>query len=96
LSSASVIDSDCLPTVHPGVYASVLDDDRVLYDARVGQGFILNATGAHIWSLCDGTRTVAAIAEEIVTTYQIAYDQALADVWELVGELETAGLLSNS
>ncbi len=70
-----------------------LDDELVLTDAQSGQTYTLNATGARIWSLCDGTRTEAALARAIAVTYGIEYDLARSDVSNLLTSLREAGLL---
>lgn len=40
---------------------------------------VLNGTGADIVSLCDGSRTVAAIVDELRTSYEHPVDDALRD-----------------
>jgi len=84
------------PAAGPNVSAYPLDDDLVVYDADTRQGFILNGTAAQIWELSDGSRTPTELAEEVARAYGVEYAQALADVEELLVELEGAGLLAGS
>lgn len=70
-----------------------LDDDLVVYDPKSGQSFVLNQTGSTIWSLCDGERSHLKIAEELSAHFSISFEQALADVRDLLDELQDADLL---
>jgi len=81
------------PTPDPAVAAYPVDDELVLYDPRQGQGFVLNPTAARIWSLCDGSRTVAAVAAELAAAYALGDEQALSDVCACLEDLRRAGLL---
>jgi hypothetical protein len=56
---------------------------------------MLNTTGAAVWTLCDGARTVDEIASFIQAhTAGATLDQVRADVQALLGELGGAGLLA--
>jgi PqqD family protein of HPr-rel-A system len=83
-----------VPVAAAQVTAVGLDDDLVLYDARTTQAHVLNASAARIWQLCDGSRTLAVVIQELSTAYGIEYAQAEADVNELVASLQSAGLLT--
>ena len=45
-----------------GVVTEQVDGETLLYVGATHQALSLNASAARIWSLCDGERTVAAIA----------------------------------
>ena len=83
------------PTPRADVAAYPVDDEIVLYDTAHGQGFVLNPTAARIWTLCDGWRTTAAIAQVVATTYALSYEQALTDVCECLEHLGRAGLVTS-
>lgn len=85
--------TDAPLAVAPSVTAYALDDELVLYSPADGQAYVLNHTAARVWRLLDGTRSAEAIAREIATAYGEPYEQVLADVHELVGQLRAAGLL---
>jgi PqqD family protein of HPr-rel-A system len=76
------------------VTACELDEDLVVYEPRTGQAFVLNASAAQIWALCDGDRSVAGIAEAMASRYQLDRRQALADVRACVEDLVRAGVLA--
>lgn len=82
------------PTPHPEVSAFPLDDELVLFDGRTGEAHVLNRTGAHIWGLCDGTRTVAQVARGTASRFGVSFRQALGDTRELLGELAHADLIA--
>jgi Coenzyme PQQ synthesis protein D (PqqD) len=46
-----------------GVIVSELDDELVLYDSASGVACRLNSSAALVWHNCDGTRTIADLAE---------------------------------
>jgi hypothetical protein len=57
---------------------------------------MLNPTGAAVWALRDGTRTVDDIAAFVhAHTSGAALDQVCGDVDSLLGELVRAGLLGS-
>jgi PqqD family protein of HPr-rel-A system len=82
-----------MPRVRREVAIYPLDDDLVLYSAHRGESFVLNRTGALIWSCCDGRHPLAAIARRLAHTYGIHRRQALQDVRALVSRLHQAGLV---
>jgi PqqD family protein of HPr-rel-A system len=83
-----------LPFPASSVSSYPLDDELVLYTQTDGQAYILNHTAARVWHLLDGTRTEAAVAQEIAETYGEEYDDVLGDVRELLGHLRAVGLLA--
>ncbi|MBV9598308.1 MAG: HPr-rel-A system PqqD family peptide chaperone [Chloroflexi bacterium] len=83
------------PTHRADVAVYPVDDELVVYDSRDGQGCVLNCTAARIWTLCDGSRTTAAVAEVMATTYALEYEEALTDVCACLEQLRHAGLLTN-
>lgn len=82
------------PLPHPDVTVFPLDDDLVIYQVKTGHSFVLNQTGRLIWSWCDGTRTVAELAQDASTACHITLEQAQADVTELIDDLTRNGLIS--
>jgi len=82
------------PAACSEVTAYPVDDELVLYDPRSNQAFVLNPTAAQIWTLCDGSRTVAALTETLAAAYALAYEEALTDVRECLEHLRHDGLLA--
>ena len=46
-----------------------------------------------VWDLCDGTRTVAQVADAICSEYDVPPDTALDDTGALLENLAGAGLV---
>lgn len=86
--------SEARPMALPSVSSYPLDDELVLYTSTDGQAYVLNHTAARVWRLLDGTRTEDTVAREVAETYGEEYEQVLTDVRELVGHLQTVGLLT--
>ena len=81
------------PRRSSAVMSEPLDDDLVIYDELSGKSYVLNMTGQRIWSLCDGTRTEATLAQAVAADFGIGYPRACGDVAELVAQLSDAKLL---
>ena len=82
------------PRARAEVSAVPLDDELVLYDPHTLEAFVLNPTAARIWTLCDGSRSAAAIAKELSTLYGLGRQQTLEDVCEFIDDMRRAGLLA--
>ncbi|HUX88898.1 MAG TPA: PqqD family peptide modification chaperone [Chloroflexota bacterium] len=89
----TMLDWRARPEPHRDLTISELDGETVLYDQGSGQVHQLNPTATRIWSLCDGTRSIDAIARSIADAYAITLEQARADVGELIARLSAANLL---
>jgi len=55
--------------------------------------FTVNAVAAHIWQRLDGKRTLAAIRDSVLETFEVERERAEADIQEFVAELVEAGLI---
>ncbi len=71
-----------------------VDGDSVLLDIDSGEYFSLNEVGSRVWELCDGTRSLASIAEAICAQYEVQPSTALSDASELLESLAGAGLVA--
>jgi hypothetical protein len=93
-----------LPSIPPharfrlkaGVLMRELDGEAVLLDVDRGSYFGLNATGLKIVARCDGTQSLRDIQEALVAEFDVGAEELAADLAELVGALERAGLLLRS
>jgi pyrroloquinoline quinone biosynthesis protein D len=75
-------------------YAS--DGEALLYSATRDEASALNRTATEIWELCDGTRTIGAIARALGQRYGVADASLLADVTAAVTMLRARGLVDLS
>ena len=56
-----------------------------------GSIFTLNDTGARIWTLLDGRRTLGQVRDTIVAEHEVDAEQAWTDLVKLVNELLRVG-----
>lgn len=51
--------------------------------------YTLNETGAYIWSLIDGTRSLAEILDAVVREFEVDYQIAEQDLVDIIRDLES-------
>ncbi len=71
-----------------------IDGDAVVYDLDTKQVHCLKTLAAVVFSVADGTKTVADIAE--LASYRLARPVSEAEVHDVVLNLEETGLLNSS
>jgi Coenzyme PQQ synthesis protein D (PqqD) len=74
--------------------AQEVEHQAVLLDIESGEYFALNDVGKRVWDLCDGTRTVAQVADVICSEYDVPANTALDDSVALLENLAGAGLVT--
>lgn len=70
-----------------------VEGDAVLLDIESGEYFALNDVGGLVWDLCDGSRSVADVAELISAEFEVDKSMALTDALELLESLAGVGLV---
>lgn len=90
-------------TIHAGVVprqqrveAFASDGESLLYSAMRDEASALNRTATEIWELCDGTRTIGAIARALGQRYGLDEAYLLADVTAAVTTLRARELVDVS
>jgi coenzyme PQQ biosynthesis protein PqqD len=77
------------------VEAHQLPDQSVLLFAQSGgMALPVNESGARIWALCDGTRTVDEIVDDLASCYDAVRSQVDRDAREFLAKLVSHGLLN--
>jgi hypothetical protein len=76
-----------------GVLAQEAHGQTVLLRVSDGSYFTLDAVGAAIWELCDGSRSAAEVADAVCDAFDGPADQIRADVHEFVEELRAEQLV---
>lgn len=73
-----------------------LDDGKetVIFDKHGARLLVLNAVGAGVWHLCDGSRTVDDIVTEILAALPADRPRVQADVEAFLRELKSSGLIT--
>lgn len=82
-----------VPTPVDGFQIETLDGEIVLLHPTRNLIIHSNQTGALIWQLCNGTRTVDEITEILSAAYPEARDDIQADVPALIQTLVSRGAL---
>jgi Coenzyme PQQ synthesis protein D (PqqD) len=75
------------------VMSQQVEGDAVLLDVDSGEYFALDDVGSLVWELCDGSRSVADMAELISAEFDVDASTALVDAIELLESLAGAGLV---
>ncbi|HYA31676.1 MAG TPA: PqqD family protein [Thermodesulfovibrionales bacterium] len=55
--------------------------------------FTLTAVAEYIWDRLDGQKSLHEVREDVIAHFDVAQEQADADIREFIGELEEAGLI---
>ena len=76
-----------------GIVKQEMSDSLLLFNMEDGQYYTLNDVGRRVWELCDGTRSLSDIAEDLSNEYDSPAATIRDDVLELVGDLADAALL---
>ena len=73
----------------PGFFLERMDEEIVVYHPTLTTSLYLNETGALVWQLCDGERTVAEIIELLCRMYPESTLQIGPEVIALLGSFVT-------
>lgn len=71
-----------------------LENEVLIYDLTINKAFCLNETSGLVFALCDGTRTVAEISDEMSKRLKTLVSEDL--VYLALNELRKNNLLENS
>ena len=82
----------------PNIVTREIAGERILVPiqkqaADMAAIYVLNETGARIWNLLDGQRSLADIGEILVQEYSIDSDTVQADVIQIAERLRDLGML---
>ena len=82
-----------IPKPVPGFQAQIMDGEVVLLHPTLSTIIYLNQTGALIWQLCDGSRSVDEIISLLGAAYPAERRQITQDVPSIIDELLSQGVL---
>ena len=82
----------------PAMISRVIAGEMILVPIRKNVGdmesiYTLNETGARVWELLDGQRSLAEVHEEMITEFDVEPLQARQDLLELIQALLEQGAL---
>lgn len=83
-----------LPVARDDVLLRRVGSEWVLFDARRDRAHVLNLTAAVVWTYCDGSHPLGAIAEAIAAELDgTRADTIQRDIEQVVRRFATEGLL---
>lgn len=88
------LDERSLVTISSSVYARAFGEEVVLLEFGKGEYFGLDAVGAEIWRRLEAGDSLGAVADHIVTAYEVSREDALRDIVDLVTELRNHDLVA--
>jgi Coenzyme PQQ synthesis protein D (PqqD) len=83
------------PRRRADVRVRVIEGEIIVLDRQGGVIHQLNPTASWIWEHCDGTATLAEIAQQLATIYEVDPQRAAHDVAAIIDQFERLGLLES-
>jgi hypothetical protein len=80
--------------ISPDVLSQEVSGETVLLDIRSESYFGLDPVGTRIWELLQENGNLASIHQTMLAEFDVESDKLEADLIELIGKLEDAGLVS--
>lgn len=82
----------------PNVVSREIAGEQILVPIRkqaadMAAIYVLNETGARIWRLVDGRRSLADIGDVLAQEYNVRPETVETDLLEIIGQLEELGML---
>lgn len=89
---------DSLYRKDPTIVARQIAGEYILVPIRQSAGevesiFTLNEVGARIWELLDGQRSLLQVRDQMVVEFEVTLDEAEADLFEFIHDLDTVGVV---
>jgi hypothetical protein len=82
------------PVKNPDAAWRVIDQEAVIVVPAEGLVRVLNETGARIWELSDGNRSVAQIGSVLAEECDVPEQEAVADALAFLEECSLKGLVT--
>lgn len=79
--------------VSPDVVSADVDGELVLMDSKSGVYFSLNAVGARLWVLAGGGSPLGAIADSLLTEYEVEPTVLWRDLAKVIEDLRQNSLI---
>ena len=82
----------------PNVVYREIAEERILVPIKKNTAdmaaiYVLNETGARVWDLLDGDRTVADIRDVMAAEYEVEEEVLVEDLATILGQLEETGMV---
>lgn len=86
-------DESWRPRLAAGLKLQVIEGEAIVLDRENERVHQLNGVGTFILQRCDGSRTPAEVAAEVVERYEVSDARAREDVSELLGRMRTLAIV---
>lgn len=86
------VTGDDAPRRAPHVAWTRVDDEAVLFEPGSGMSTVLNVSAATVWSLLDGSVTLATLAAEIADVHDIDAAEVAEQLVAMASDLVRRGL----
>lgn len=86
------MDTKRIVVIEPGYLLERIDNEITVYHPTLATSLYLNESGALIWELCDGERSIAEVIEVLVDLYPDNREQIADDVRSLLRRLLEKGI----
>ncbi|XCN73425.1 MAG: pyrroloquinoline quinone biosynthesis peptide chaperone PqqD [Candidatus Electrothrix aestuarii] len=81
------MNKDSIITLEADYLLEKIENEITVYHPSLTTSIYLNESGAVIWELCDGKRTIAEIIDILVAAYPENAESIEADVLDIIGRL---------
>ncbi len=81
------MDTNKKVVLESGYLLERIDDEITVYHPILATSLYLNETGALIWELCDGVRSISDVIDILVENYPENGEQIADDVRDLISRL---------
>ena len=85
---------DWIPERTPDLLSTMTEDGTVIVSPDDGRLSVLNEVGAFIWEMIDGQRSIEAIVQGVVDTFDVSSAQARQDVQTFMAALTERQLVT--
>ncbi len=82
-----------VPKIAPEVIWHTVDDNAVVVTPKIGKVRVFNDSGTLIWHMLVENKSLAAIQDSLVATYEVTPTEAGNDLDSFIAELTERGLL---
>ena len=93
-SIASKLGPDCVPVTRDDASIADVGSDTMVYSVSLTTMVQLDQTGALIWKLCDGRRSVGEIISLLSEAFPDSASRIQSDVYEAIEHLRREAMLT--
>ena len=88
-----MMDLNCVPFRNKTIVYQIVNDEAVLVLPAEGKVKVLNTVGAFIWQQVDNQKTVKEIVNQVITGFEVSFEQAARDTLIFLEELAAKAVI---